>query len=396
MSNKIKVLFCSDLVVETGFSRVSHSIIKYLPRDKFEIVGLGVNYFGDPHKYDFDIYPTILPGGRRDLYGFERLKSILDKYKPDIIFILNDVWILDQYLQVLKEYYKDSKNLLRPKIVVYFPVDAEDHDPEWYKHFDIVTRAVVYTKFGSKIVSEAAPFLKTKIIPHGIDAEVFYKLPLSKLEIRKKIFVGKEDLWDKFIVFNGNRNQPRKRLDLTLKAFQIFANNKPDARLYIHAGVVDCHINIAKLAQRFNIDDKLILTNLNKGPQQVPLETLNWIYNTTDIGTNSSVGEGWGLVNMEHAVTGSPQVVPAHSANAEVYNGCGVLINKGTPFILESMTTGYMASPRDIANGFEKLYRDKELYNKLSEKSIEKFTSDKYSWKEIAKQWSSLFEEILE
>ena len=99
---------------------------------------------------------------------------------------------------------------------------------------------------------------------------------------------------------------------------------------------------------------------------------------------------------MEHAVTGSPQVVPAHSANAEVYNDCGVLINKGTPFILESMTTGYMASPRDIANGFEKLYRDKELYNKLSEKSIEKFTSDKYSWKEIAKQWSSLFEEILE
>jgi len=37
----------------------------------------------------------------------------------DLIFILNDPWVIDTYLKVIQEQFKKI-----PPIVVYFPVDA--------------------------------------------------------------------------------------------------------------------------------------------------------------------------------------------------------------------------------------------------------------------------------
>ena len=44
---------------------------------------------------------------------------------------------------------------------------------------------------------------------------------------------------DIFIVFNGNRNQFRKRIDITIAAFAKFAKDKPDTQLYLHMGKKD-------------------------------------------------------------------------------------------------------------------------------------------------------------
>jgi hypothetical protein len=49
------------------------------------------------------------------------------------------------------------------------------------------------------------------VIPHGTDFSKFF--PMDPLACRKELGVPE----DAFIVFNGNRNQPRKRIDLTLK-----------------------------------------------------------------------------------------------------------------------------------------------------------------------------------
>jgi hypothetical protein len=42
-----------------------------------------------------------------------------------------------------------------------------------------------------------------------------------------------------FIVFNGNRNQFRKRIDITISAFAEFAKERPNAKLYLHMGTKD-------------------------------------------------------------------------------------------------------------------------------------------------------------
>lgn len=393
MEKKLEVLWMSDLVVPTGFSKVSHSIIKHI-KDRVNVTGIGVNYYGDPHPYDFPIYPTN--PGNGDLYGIKRLPALAKKHW-DIIFILNDVWVVDSYLEAIKQHFKDDM----PKIVVYFPIDGENHNPNWYQNFDIVTKAVVYTEFGKRVALKACPELSDRlsVLPHGVDHDVFYQLTddreESKSLARKKIFDGHEELLESFIFLSANRNQPRKKLDLAMEGFALFSKDKPEnVRLYMHCGMIDASMDIGLLAGWLGIAKRLIVTSLTKGVQTVPEQQLNWIYNASDIGLNTSLGEGWGLTAIEHAVTGAPQIVPNHSACAELYNDCGVLVQ--TPFSWRFdnlMTTGRVVTPETVASAMETLYTNKDLYNKLAKKSKDKFTSDKYNWKVISEDWLKLFYE---
>jgi glycosyltransferase involved in cell wall biosynthesis len=386
-----EVLWISDLVVPTGFSRVAHSIIKYLDTKKYSITGLGVNYRGDPHSHGFPIFPAS-SGGK--VYGEDRLVSMLNDKKYDILFILNDSWIQNAYLAQIKE--KVTKENM-PKIVSYFPVDSEMHLPEWYSNFDIVDAAVTYTDFAKEVVNHesCAPDLKVEIIPHGNDQKVFYKKYMSRSDAKVDLFRNKEAA-DWFIFLNAGRNQPRKRLDISIEAFALFAENKPDVRLYMHCGARDSHIDVPRFARRFSIDNKLILTSLVNGIQTVPDAVLNGIYNACDVGLNTGLGEGWGLPNVEHATTGAPQIVPGHSACLELFKDCGEIVAPKLKFTLDhSMTVGKLVDPIDVASSMEKLYADRLLYNSLAEAGMKKFINPEYEWENISHRWDKLFTRVL-
>lgn len=393
MEKKIKVLFHGDAVAPTGFSRVLHSIAENLPQEDYDISWVGVNYFGDPHSYPYRIYPTGLNG---DVYGVTKLPEIIERETPDIIFILNDAWVQDGILKAIKEIYS-KKNMQLPKIVTYTPVDAEDHDPDWYREFDVVSQAITYTPFGRDVINKAVEGLNPIIIPHGVDLKYFYKMDKSKKELKAELYPNRQDLIDSFIVLSANRNQPRKRLDISMKAFALFAENKPlNVKLYMHCGIRDSHIDIIKLAKRFGIEHRLIISGNIVGVQRVTIDKLNHIYNATDIGLNTSVGEGWSLTQIEHAVTGAPQVVPNHSALADLYKDCGLLVNTTTDVVLDRInTTGKIVLPETVAENIEKLYSNRDLYDSLSKKSIEKFTSPEYSWKYVGSLFDKVFKEVL-
>jgi len=387
--SKPKILWLSDLVTPTGFSRVSHSILETL-KDKYEVVGLGVNYRGDPHNYGFPVYPASAGG---HIFGEDRLVQILNGAKFDLLFMLNDAWIINQYLEAIKK----SVTTRLPGIVVYFPVDSKDHDADWYRNFDIVHKAVTYTEFGRSVVNDGkcVPDMKIDVIPHGINQEVFYKKYTNRKDAKKNL-LAKSNKPDSFIFLSANRNQPRKKLDVTMEGFKIFAENKNDVLLHMHCGVRDASIDVPKLSIRLGIDNKLILTNLGTGVQTVPDEALNNIYNSSDVGLNSSMGEGWGLTSIEHAITGAPQIVPNHSACAEVFSDCGLLVPTVTNITFDNtMTSGGLISPEGLAEKMNLIYSDKALYKNLSQKSLDKFSDPKYSWKEISKTWDNLFSEVL-
>jgi glycosyltransferase involved in cell wall biosynthesis len=388
MGEKLNGLFIGDLVTPTGFSRVLHGILKYLNQEKIDIYGLGVNYRGDPHNYPYKIFPAFLGG---DPYGLNRIRQLIEAVKFDFIFILNDAWVIDKYLEVLKK--AQSEKVKIPRIIVYFPVDSEDHDPDWYKNFDIVETIITYTEFGKNVVKKAKPELNIMVLPHGIDSEDFYKKFTNRKDAKKYLFGEKQpDLIDSFIFLNANRNQPRKRLDITMKAFSYFAENKPNVKLYMHCGVRDAAIDLPKLSMRYGIDNKLIITSLTLGVQAVSIEKLNNIYNACDVGVNTSMGEGWGLTSMEHAITGAPQVVGNHSSCAEVFSDCSITVNPKLSYTFDHiMTSGKLVDPIDVADAFEKIYSNKKLYKELSEKGIEKFTRPEYQWANISKKFEEIF-----
>lgn len=387
MSKRLRILVVGDMVAPTGFSRVIHSIFGEI-KDFIDFKGIGINYRGDPHNYGLEIYPAQLGG---DLYGINRLREFVT-WKPDLIFILNDVWVIDKYLEAIKGIYKDSL----PKIIVYFPVDAEEHDSSWYKHFDIVDVPVTYTEFGKSVVLKAAPHLSDslRIIPHGVSDKLFYKIDKSRDEIRRELF-GSDKLDGTFIFLNANRNQPRKRLDITLEAFSFIQKDFDNLRLYMHCGIVDSSINIDTIARRFGIDNKLIVSSVKRGIQNFPEQVLNMIYNSSDVGLNTGLGEGWGLTNIEHTMTGGVQIVPNHSALGELYHDCGVLVPAYYKYTMDNiMTVGKLVRPEDMAEAMLKLYLNKDEYTRLQKAGLTKFSDPKYSWKEISTTWYKLFLEV--
>ena len=89
-----KILWYGDAVSNTGFARVTHSILEHLSKTN-EVVVYGINYTGDPHPYPFKIYPAA-PHNPADRFGLGRIQSIVENERPDWFICLNDIWIVNQ------------------------------------------------------------------------------------------------------------------------------------------------------------------------------------------------------------------------------------------------------------------------------------------------------------
>lgn len=399
-----KVLWIGDGVTPTGFATVNHNIIKNLPKEEFEVHHLAINYWGDPHNYDHYIYPAATPKSLSvgDVMGYNRIAEFVNK-GIDLIFILNDIWVIAKYLDTIKSFWKEANKEI-PKIIVYYPVDGEGYSADWFKDFDIVDKVVVYTEFGKRVTQKARPDLDPIIIPHGAaNTDSFYNIDASKEDIKLKAYNNERLAQDSFVVLNANRNQPRKRLDISLLGFALFAKDKPNSVMYHHhAGIKDAGWHLVDLVRRIerdleiDLEKRIILTNQEMQTQKVSMKELNLLYNAADVGINTSLGEGWGLIQTEHASLGKPQIVGNHSACSELFHDVGLLIDVDSVVRdPHHLTKRCFVSADHLAKHLNTLYKSEDTYNNLATLSKEKFSLPYYDWKEIGKKWAELFKDIL-
>lgn len=400
------ILAVGDAVVATGFSRVLGSILQHLIPE-YNIQQLGTNYRGDPHDKGWKIYPAHLGG---DPQGVNRLKPLVKMIQPQIIFMVNDLWVLADYVDELREFGPDLK------FITYCPIDAGPVDTDVLERLEGIDQFVVYTRFAKAeiekaltVIREGKPdfrFPHVQIIPHGVDTVTFY--PYSpdsmgrlnspgRLRAIESLFGGDISSDNTFIVLNANRNQPRKRIDITIKGFALFARDKPtNVKLHLHMGVEDAGWNVMKLARRYAIEDRLILTTNGNNLPSVPDRQLNDIYNAAAVGINTSVGEGWGLVSFEHAATGAAQIVPRHSACEELWEGAALMVDPVITLTTEHLLTeGEIVAPEGVAAALEVLYKDPEALEQMSIGAYRLASSSDYQWATIARSWSLLFQDIL-
>lgn len=114
------------------------------------------------------------------------------------------------------------------------------------------------------------------------------------------------------------------------------------------------------------------------------------------MGLNTSSAEGWGLPSFEHAATRAAQVVPRHSACAELWDGSAVFVEPVLSVLFEKiLTEGWLVSPEGVAEALERLYSDRELLREMSERAYRNATRAEYRWENIAARWDALFREVL-
>lgn len=387
-----RILWHGDACSNTGFGRVTHSVLEHLSKDH-EVHVLGINYSGDPHNYPYKIYPAANVNCP-DRFGLPRIPEIIDKVRPDVYICLNDIWVANQVweqAQFLQEKYKF-------KFIVYFPVDSQSYLPDMLRNIPHWDMAITFTvNSAQRIIQQKVPAKRLGVLPHGVDTDRFSPMPRD--EARDQLGLPK----DKFIVLNANRNQPRKRIDLTIKAFAKFAVDKPDTMLYLHMSAKDLGWDVIPLFKKemlaLGLDDhkRLVMTSENINYIAAPPdEVLNRIYNACDVGINTADGEGWGLVSFEHASCRKPQIVPNHTVCADIWDEAGMLADISTWVIDKDL--GVERGLVDIdhmVSLLNELYYNQNTYKEVADCCYAITQRKEYRWEHIALGFSKAVEDLL-
>lgn len=391
-----RMLYVGDFPVQTGFGVVSTNLIKVF-KTLYDVHVLGVNYYGDysPLIEGLKVYPAS--GGGSDIWGKDRLAEMLVKIQPDVVFVLNDPWIGRDYAQVIDEIKKVNPGL-KIKFIIYTPVDAENIKQDFVDGLRMYDKVITYTEFGRReLTQRKEPLTDVAVIPHGVDTKSFFPVA-NKQEIKKSMNLGVDD----YIVLCLQRNQPRKRIDLTMYYFAEWVKRydlPKNVRFYYHGALQDFGIDILQWADYLDIGDRLAISSPNIRPDAgLTVQQLNMVYNVADVFFTTTAAEGWCLPVAEAMAVKCPVIIPRHSALAEwpagnaEYMECypfPSLTDRGLN------TIHHITEKESAINALHSLYTDREKRLKLGQEGYNHIKSSQFDWSVIANQFVEIINDLL-
>lgn len=383
---KIRLVFYGDApCVATGFGKVSSNILPYLhSTGDYEISCFGVNYMGVPHPYPFQIYP-MLPNPQGDPYGREKIQQILPQMDFDILFLLQDSFIMTFLPNVINEMKKRGKNF---RTVVYFPIDGTPWT-EWIEAMSAADVPVTYTEWGKKECIKAYPQIgdKLQVIPHGINLQEFFPVSSEERARLRKFYFGPHA--GKFIVINVNRNQQRKDIPRSMMAFKEFHKECPNSLLYLHMAEQDVGWNLVKVSEHLGLklgEDVVFPKNFNVNTG-FPVRIVNELYNCADVCISTAVGEGFGLSAVESMACKLPACFPSNTALTEIFSdGRGFLHRSGETnnlravWPMDNEVIRCISDVETLVRNLKRIYNNPEVGRKVADKA--------HNWVVNTLQWN--------
>jgi len=388
---KPKLFVMADAGCDTGFAQVTHNLVEHL-YTSFDIHILAINYYGDPHPIQSKakLYPPTAKV-QGDVYGQSRVGELIAQIKPDLVFMINDPWVATSYLPLLKG-YKGAK-------VLYTPVDALKLKREFVEPLNAFDKVIGYTHFAVEQLRESGYTGAADVIYHGVNTQL-YK-PIDRAEARERNGFGQD--W--FMINSTNRNQARKRIDLDMYYFSVWAKDKPKTvKFHYHGAIQDEGWNILDLATAFGIEkDQLIITAPNiTAAKGLPLELMPYVFAPSDVGITSTMAEGFGLTIIERMAMRIPMIVPYHSALAEWPRQNGVTgvhyteISNIPYFATNGLNTQQsIPTLESTIDALNMMYYDIDYRMRIADAGYKIATSDTFKWHKIAEQFKKVFMDVI-
>jgi len=382
-----KLLWVGDAGCPSGFAIATHQILETL-RQHYDVTVLGINYNGDPHEWPYSIYAAAFGG---DQFGVSRLIWMCDVVKPDVIVLQNDGWNIPYYMQRLIQTieYKEIP------VVAIVAVDGKNFNGEWLRG---VSLAIFWTEFALNEARLGGYNGPAQVITLGVNLET-YK-PLDRLEMRHKSRMKMiEGIDEAFIVGNVNRNQPRKRWDLTIKYFAkwIEEKNINDAWLYFHAAPTgEMSIGVMELAKYYNILDRTIGWTppaFYGDTEDEMCET----YNCLDVLLSTTQGEGMGLPALEAMACGIACLLPDSSAYSEWAKDAALLVPCTSTNAASSPyknVIGAVVDEQLFIQSLDLLYRDHVERQRIAARGSLRARESRFRWKNIGAAYVSALESV--
>ncbi len=392
----------------TGLTRVMHEILVPLV-DDFHVDYLAIAYKGEPFVHrGMHIHPTNPRGG--DVYAGFQARAIIEEDPPELLFILHDLWVFENYVHVLELVRHDTL------MVGYLPLDGDITVPRHVAHLHGLDLLVVYTEWARQQVlgamealgdpGEGRQWPRIEVIGHGVDLSAFQASSEllaadfhhhGRAAAKRQVFGELPDHDESFVVLNASRPCMRKRVDLTLRGFARFAEGKPPGvKLCLHQAITEESTHqLLDLAEELGVTDRLIYNPSNPEGGPISDADLNLLFNASDVGINTSMGEGWGLVSFEHAAAGAAQVVPRHTACQELWNDeVAVMLEphtRGIPYF--SPLELAEVSEESIAEALESLYTDRSRSADLARAAYHHARRPELQWGPMVDRWRELLAE---
>lgn len=405
MAEKIKLLCYCDFSCATGFSTVSTNVLTGLYNTgRYDITVFAINYWGDytPLQSMFKLFPAGT--GSQDPYGRQKFINMVPGMQFDLVFFLQDTFILD-FLPTLMPHLKKIKGDTF-RSVCYYPMDSTIK-PEWANNISYVDQLVAYANFGKQTTLKSLPGRDIKVIPHGVDTKEFYPLKdgpgAEEFKAFKNQYFG--TLKDKFIITNVNRNQQRKDIPRTMQAFAEFRKEAPDSILYLHMAQKDQGWDLPELCKYFDFDtSKDVIFPQNFGPNQgYPRPVVNALYNCSDVVVSTCLGEGFGLSWIEAMATKTPVIMPNNTAMTEfITEDKGYLVDSGTNPSLwtclphDNEVRRPLVDVEHMVEALLHVYNNRDEAQQKAENAYKWVTTEMDWQNNIVPRWIKLFDEEYE
>ena len=307
----------------TGYSKVSYNLLKQLatlvPKVKVFHFGFQRHPLGQSLRkvpegiISYDAAANEDP--KEEGFGFNKINEYIDIVNPDIVMIYNDPLVIYRFLETMKH----NRASCPYKLWIYLDQVYDGiAQPLMDKIRDHADKVFCFTDTWKDKLLQYGEFPSTGILEHAVDGNTFNKLsPEVRAAVRKNLGIPENAI----VFLNANRNSQRKRLDLTIAGFAKLIAESPDIPYYLVVATnvspqSGAYYDISRIFMRelkkHNAPNQLLVRMAlvdTSPPNVIGDDGINQLYNASDIGLNTSDGEGFGLCQLEHMHTGAPQVV---------------------------------------------------------------------------------------
>jgi len=401
VQKKLKLLFVSTHINQVnGYSKVAFNLLKELAKNEW----ITLTHFGTQRLRNADIgrkYPEgikVIDGSALDKskdkegkegvgFGFAELCTTIKNESPDIVFIYNDIVVVNGYIEEIRKAFTGRSFKIWAYLDTMYSsipqglVDNINRD---------VDRVFSFTKGWKDELKRCGLTRPVDVMNHGIDGRMFRTIPRDLA--RQSVGLPK----DAFIFLSLNRNQPRKRLDLLVMSFVELIVKHPLRPIFLliigDRGDQGGHQLFEIFSRELKLKDasvekfgnRLMITSSNSCYKD---EDINVFYNMADAGISCAEGEGFGLCTFEGMSVGVPQIVPKINGYTEYCNSDNSLIlePKGRYYLPQAynMITGeaFTVAVTDVTEAMEQYVFDDEL-RKLHGKRAKETVSG-YTWEKV-------------
>jgi glycosyltransferase involved in cell wall biosynthesis len=395
------VLVSTHVDQTTGYSKVSYNLLKQISTLSPKVKSFHFGFQRHPGRTSIRKVPEgVVPydaaaneDPKEEGFGFNKINEYLDMVNPDVVMIYNDPLIVMRFIEAMKHERGKSPYKLWVYLDQVYDGIAQPLIDSIREHSD---RIYCFSHLWKKKCLEYGPFPDVRVLEHAVDPTVFSCMPAASVAaVRTNLSVPSDGI----LFLNANRNSQRKRLDLTIGGFARLIARNPTKPYYLlvltnaspQSGafydVQRVFMEELKL-QKLDFQSharKLLLID-SSPPNLMSDEAINQIYNASDIGMNTSDGEGFGLCQLEHMYTGAPQVVTDVGTYSSFLNSnvAEFIPKSGRTYFAGSMPHGLWAptfSMESVADAMEKSIETLED----KRKEVSKYTFK--SWSTVCDSW---------